>query len=91
MSRLAKIHSIEQNEPASSTVIRAIADYHGIDPIDLDQPLYDAIDPEALDALVNNATRNPAPSEFSIQFTYYGCMVDVSNDGSVEITPNTTE
>lgn len=91
MSRLAKIHSIEQNEPASTTVIQAIAEYHDIDPTDLTQPLYDVIDPDALDDLVNNATMNPDASEFSIEFAYHGCWVDVSNDGSVEITPNPAE
>jgi hypothetical protein len=39
-------------ETVSDTVVRAIADSKGVDPTRLDVPLYDVVDPDALDGLV---------------------------------------
>ena len=38
------------DEQVSDTVIRALADTEGVDPTSMDVQLYDAVDPDALDA-----------------------------------------
>jgi len=43
------VYEPEAGERVSETVVRALADSRGTDPLDLDDRLYDAIDPDALD------------------------------------------
>lgn len=66
----------------SESVIHRIADHKGVDPLEL-TPLYESIDPDALDALVRTASVNA--STFQVEFTHQGCDVTVSGDGSVHV------
>jgi len=61
--------------PVHEAVVYAVADAEGVDPTDLD-PLYDTIDPEALDALFAGG------GEGRIAFTYGGHEVEVTADGA---------
>lgn len=72
--------------PPSTVVIEAVAEHEGLDPLDLEHPLYEVIDTDALDALIGNDASGQAPSDTAIQFTYNGCRVKVSSDGSVEVS-----
>jgi hypothetical protein len=49
-------------------------------------PLYDRIDPEALDAVVDSAAKRQ--SQLTIRFTYAGQQVTVNADGAVSISEN---
>lgn len=62
----------------SSAVITAVAEREGVDPIELNQPLYDVIDPDALDALFQIES-----GVFS--FVYYGYRVTVDYSGTVSL------
>lgn len=66
----------------SIAVIEALSAHYGVDPLDLD-PLYEAIDPEALDALF---TRDDGSPGLTVQFSYNGCEVEVLEDGTIEIS-----
>lgn len=44
-------------------------------------PLYETIDPDALDVLLNSIDENDA--SFSIEFTYAGQHVSINTDGAV--------
>lgn len=68
----------------SEAIIEAVADREGVDPTDLDVPLFEAIDPEALDSLVRTAERGQ--TSLRIEFTYYGYEVAVATDGSVDLS-----
>lgn len=68
-----------QNFP-SEEVIEAVANEEGLDPAELRSPLYDAIDPDALDALFRN-------SAGAVSFEYHGYAVVVTSDGIVQLTP----
>ncbi|MWV64819.1 hypothetical protein GRS48_08285 [Halorubrum sp. JWXQ-INN 858] len=72
-------------ESPSQAVVEAVAEREGVDPTDLTVPLYDAVDPEALDAVVQEALKYDDPS-FRIEFRYYGYTISVSADGSVEVS-----
>jgi len=67
----------------SVAVIGAIADIRDADPERLD-PLYEAIDPDALDRVV---TAVPTEEDRSVTFDYGGYEVTVSNGGIVDIRP----
>lgn len=58
-------------------IVSAIADREGIDPMDLEPPLYDAIDPDALTAITD---AHPA-TELTLSFNYVGYRVTVIADG----------
>ena len=66
----------------SEAVVARIANTEGVEATEL-TPLYDAIDPDALDALVASADRDETPLE--IEFTYHGYDVTVTTEGVVHI------
>jgi hypothetical protein len=82
---VTKLENGSRTRP-SAAVIEAVAEYNGVNPIDLEQPLFDVIDPDALDALVGNDKSGPALSDTAIQFTYNDCRVHVSGEGSVDVS-----
>lgn len=71
--------------PPSTAIIESIAEHEGLDPLDLDQPLAEVIDTDALDSIIGDGVAGHASSEVAIQFSYNGCRVHVSGDGSVEV------
>lgn len=64
----------------SETVIEAVADAVGTDPLNLTPPLYEAIDPDALDQLFAGT-----PPVGKVVFNYNGCEVSVFPDGYVSV------
>ena len=69
---------------ASAAVIDAVARRAAIDPVELETPLYDAIDPDQLNALVDGAGRsNRSPVE--VTFRYHGYTVTVDSDLAVTV------
>lgn len=64
----------------STAVLAAVADREGVDETDLPERLYDAIDPDALDALFRHARGE-------VTFEYLDYVVTVDHQGNVDITP----
>ena len=75
----------ERIEQVSERVILAVADAKGVDPCDLDTPLYDVVDPDALNKIFGSADRPRTAGR--IIFTMAGCEVVVHGDGDVDATP----
>ena len=73
------------SETLSSAVVSAVAAAEGVDASELTEPLFDVIDPDALDALFrpNGAT----PLNGKLQFDYYGYEVTVYGNRQVEVHP----
>lgn len=68
-----------QREPALSTaVLQAIADYEGSDPRAVTPPLYESIDPEALDSLFRETSGE-------VTFEYKDYTITVGSNGTVEV------
>lgn len=63
----------------SERVVARLAEQVGVEPPNLDPPLYDVIDPDSLDALYEH---RPGPR---VQFNYEGRTVVVEPDGSVAV------
>ncbi|RQG95763.1 hypothetical protein EA473_06110 [Natrarchaeobius chitinivorans] len=72
------------NPPQSTKVVEAVADELDVDPTDLEIPLTEVIDSDALDALLKGQDRSS-----SIRFSYYGYQVVVKGNGQVVLTENT--
>ncbi|ELY49217.1 HalOD1 output domain-containing protein [Natronolimnohabitans innermongolicus] len=65
--------SVEKNTPVNA-VIEAVAETTDSDPLDL-PPLYDAVDPDALNTLITGAETNTR-----VQFQYAGFDVVVQDE-----------
>lgn len=68
----------ETDATLSSAVLAAVADREGVEPAELDRPLFDAIDPDALDALFDRGSGR-------VRFTYLGYRVVAHSDGRVDL------
>ncbi|TYL39546.1 hypothetical protein CV102_04420 [Natronococcus pandeyae] len=71
-------------ERASEVVITAIGTVTGSDPAHL-EPLYDAIEPDALDSLCDHARRKLETEAHQLRFSYAGFDIDVWTDGRVRV------
>lgn len=60
----------------------AVAEAVDVDPLALDPPLYEAIDPDALDRLFGERD-----TEGHVEFVMAGCQIRVRADGVVVVTP----
>lgn len=69
-----------ENESLSSKVVTEVATAKGVSPIDA-PPLYDTIDPEALDTLFDGVSRTG-----HVSFSYNGCDVSVKSTGEVQVS-----
>lgn len=74
--------AVDSDERASERVIEAVSAVSGESPTSL-SPLYDALDPDALDSLVDHARRTDRPADPRIEFSYEGYDVFVRGDGTV--------
>ncbi len=70
--------------PVSGTVVTGIARTLGVEPFDL-APLYDTVDPDALDALFDDARDPPTGGRSYVRFVSNGCSVLVTPDGEVRV------
>ncbi|OLZ42489.1 hypothetical protein A6E15_16640 [Natrinema saccharevitans] len=64
----------------SLRVIDALADATNTDASEL-EPLYDVVDPEALDQLFQSGSG----ADVRVEFEYYGMLVEVRGDGTVTV------
>ena len=76
---------MKQDFSASEAVVSAVAKRFGVDPLELETPLYDAVDPDELNALLEGARRS-GRSPVHVTFEYYGYTVSVDSGGSVMLT-----
>lgn len=68
---------VRADDRPSVAVLEAVAAEEGCKPTDLDVPLYEYVDPEALDALVSS------PIDGLISFRYYGYDLTIDGNGTV--------
>jgi len=71
----------EDSDAASDAVVRAIAATRGIDEMDV-EPLYNYIDPEALDKLFDGTDRN----DIVVSFSFDDLCIHVNGENSVAVT-----
>ena len=78
------VRTISSGERVSEAVVTAVADAKGVDPLDLD-PLYDSVDPDALDGIFGGTTGRASGTE--IRFEMAGCEVVVREGEEVVVAP----
>ena len=66
----------------SEAVIEAVAAVNGVRPIDLDEQLYDVVDPDALNDFVGSAD----DARCRVAFPMAGCTVVVDGGGEVFVS-----
>lgn len=69
--------------PPSMAVIATLVDVMDVDPDGL-EPLHGSVDPDALDALVDDRQRTTG--SIHVTFSHEGHVITVSNDGGVTIS-----
>lgn len=69
----------------SERIVREVAEVRGCEPTSL-EPLYTAIDPDALDRLFDMDRSGVDRSHGRVVFTYCGCEVSVADDGTVQVS-----
>lgn len=75
-------------EPVSTVVISAVSTALEEEAIEM-PPLYNAIDPDALDAVFQPVHTGSPRDDRHLQFTFNGCQVTVQSDGIVVVEPFT--
>lgn len=65
-------------------IVQAVADANGVDPLELNEQLYEVVDPDAVARLFTASTRSDKPVEGCISFTLDRCKVTVYADLTVE-------
>lgn len=69
-----------EQDYVSQTVIEAVAEAEGVSPAELHPPLYEVINPEALDCLFAETA-----SIGKVVFNYNSCEVSVFPDGYIAV------
>lgn len=87
---MSTVHPSQQTSPSEAVIYR-VAEQQDVDPVEL-PPLYESIDPDALDSLVQSSAASD--SQLEVEFTYAGHDVTVTGSGTVlleeAIAPQTT-
>jgi len=73
---------VPRTEPLSHAVVVAVAKANDVDPLDLNERLYDCIDPDALDALFTSGGGDACGT---VQFAMAGCHVEVTAERRVTV------
>jgi len=71
--------AVPEAESPSMTVLAAVARRTGVDVADLEAPLYEAIDPDALDRLLQHG------ADVTVTFEYSGYRVSIDGEGTVAV------
>ena len=82
---LTESHSGRGDESLSAVVIRAVADAADLEPAELGTPLYDQIDPDALDNLFSDRHDGTPRGSGHVTFTLLDYDVTVYSDGHVVV------
>lgn len=76
----------DPGESPSDSVVRVVAAVTGDEPMQM-EPLYEAIDPDALDQVFDSTDADSeAGSSTRVSFRYQGCAVAVYGDGRVVVS-----
>lgn len=84
MTMMGKAARYESNS-LTEVIVQQIADLEGVEPLDLETPLYDAVDPEAVESLLTDATTGERREHIRVKFQYYGYDIIVDGEGEIAI------
>lgn len=81
----SETYEVRADETTSEAVIRAVSTVRGVDPVEMDACLYDAIDPTVLDAVFESGEGYEDENR-NLTFTFAGCEVAVDSGGRIAVT-----
>ncbi|NHN58439.1 MULTISPECIES: HalOD1 output domain-containing protein [Halorussus] len=80
-------HDWRGDESVSAAVVRGVAAVTNTAPTELD-PLFETLDPDALDQLYRSTARGPGRGDCWVSFCYNDCAVTVAATGEIAIAPD---
>lgn len=69
-------------------IVEAVADAKNVDPLAIERPLYDIVDPDALARLFVGTTGGPLRQAGRIRFPFEDCEVTVASDCTITVSPD---
>nr|WP_233340992.1 HalOD1 output domain-containing protein [Haloprofundus sp. MHR1] len=84
----AGVRQIRGDQNATDAVVLAVAEARNVDPLEL-EPLYNVIDPDALNAIFSSA--GPTHDSVELEFAMAGCQVTVRGTGEIRVALPPTE
>lgn len=79
--------NIRDSTSVSESIIEAIAEARDVPPTELMPPLYEAIDPDTLDRLVQSVTEG----RMQLTFEYQSYEIQIKNNDIIEVYPKGTK
>lgn len=79
-------YQLPADKRTSTAVVESVAEANGADPCSLDDRLYDHVDPDALDRLLDTGCQEQGAVDVHVSFRMAGCEVTVDNTGTVVVT-----
>lgn len=74
------------DESAVTALAFALSEARGVDPLDLESPVYEAVDADAIESFVRPGAAPNTPRDFgAISFTYEEYAVVVERDGTIDV------
>lgn len=67
----------------SEKIVEMVAAREGVDPVDLDPRLYQAVDPDALDQLFQSSRED---ADLEVAFTYSGYEIVARSDAELSVS-----
>ncbi|AHG04218.1 hypothetical protein HALDL1_11885 [Halobacterium sp. DL1] len=83
-------HTAAESDRITRKIVDAVAAETGVDAVDLD-PLYDVVDPDALNSLFHSRPSVNSLGTGAVRFTYHGFEVHVTAGGAVSLETAPTE
>jgi hypothetical protein len=72
-------------EKLSDKVVERVAEAEGVDASELETPLFEAVDPDALDRIFEPIKKKSERNQGQIQFPYHGYRVVVTAEENVTL------
>jgi hypothetical protein len=73
------------DERPTEAVLRALSAVEGVEPTEIDPPLYETVDPDALDRLLGDPVVGDPGGVVVVRFCVSGYRVVIKNNGEVTI------
>ena len=81
--------NVSVSKSVSEKVLEVIAEAEDIDASEIEEPLYEAVNPDGLDAIFKSKDSDATRNQGKVQFPYYGYKVTVTAQGNVKLqNPN---
>lgn len=79
------VHDLASNDSLCVSLVEAVAEAKGVDPLDLRETLYDSVDPDALDSLFQVDSHGAPRTDGSVTLQLCGCRVVVQSTGLIRV------